>query len=652
MEQKSTVKHSFISTLLIGITLCLLVLPFDNVKAGPPEPTSSPTTDIVTSLQPFQSPEAETCQSDSCLLKDATPPSEVDEHPISALDTRTFYAIADATVLQGYPSVNLGDTTDMWAGYDVCLSPYGKIARSLIRFDVSTLPANMCIQEATLRVRLVSSCDYAGASRTIRTYRITSSWSESSVTWNNKPGYGSAYGSKSIVHGAWNWYSFDVTDLVKAWYDGTYTNHGIMLRGPETLGWRGFGTREWSSYKPQLIVDYDLDSTPPSGSIVINGGDTYATSTSVNLTLSASDAVCGVAKMRFSNNGSSWSTWQSYTTSKTWTLTSDNGTKTVYVQYQDHAGNTSSSYNDTIILDTAAPTGSIVINSGDTYATSTLVNLTLSASDAESGVSEMRFSNNGYSWSAWEPYATDKAWTLTSSDGTKTVYVRYQDNAGNTSSSYNDTIVLDTATPTGSIVINGGDTYATSTSVGLTLSANDAGSGVSEMCFSNNGSSWSTWESYATSKTWTVTSGDGTKTVYVRYQDNVGNISPSYNDTITLDTTAPSSSASSPASTSVPSFNVTWSGTDGLSGIATYDVQYRVGSSGTWTTWLPGTSGTSAVFGPTSPVVVENGETYYFRVRARDNAGNLEAYPGNDGDTSTIAELQFKIYLPFMSSDA
>jgi hypothetical protein len=558
MEQKLMVKYSFISTLLAVIVLHLLGPPFDNVNASPPEPTPSSPTDVVTWLQPYQSSDAEPSQSDGCLLEKVPLSPEVGEHPINALDTRTFYAIQDATVLEGYPNVNLGSAADMLAGYDVCLDPYGEIARALVRFDIASLPSQACIEEATLKIHLVTSCDYPDSIRTIRTYRITENWSESSVTWNNRPDYGEAYGSESIEHGAWDWYDFDVTDLVKAWHDGTYTNHGIMLRGPEVIGWRGFGTREWSSYRPRLIVDYDLDTTPPSGSIVINGGDTYATSTSVNLTLSASDAVCGVAKMRFSNSGSSWSTWESYATSKTWTLTSGDGTKTVYVQYQDHAGNISSSYSDTIVLDIAAPTGSIAIN--------------------------------------------------------------------------------------------GGDTYATSTSVGLTLSASDAGSGVSKMCFSSNGSSWSTWESYATSKTWTVTSGDGTKTVYVRYQDNVGNISPSYNDTITLDTTAPSSSASSPASTSVPSFNVTWSGTDGLSGIATYDVQYRVGSSGTWTTWLPGTSGTSAVFGPTSPVVIENGETYYFRVRARDNAGNLEDY--SDGDTSTVAELLFKIYLPFMSSDA
>ncbi len=319
------------------------------------------------------------------------------------------------------------------------------------------------------------------------------------------------------------------------------------------------------------------------------------------------------------------------------------------VQARDNAGNSASSWQTlfTFRYDASPPTGSITVNGGDTYATSTSVALTLSASDTGSGIDQMRFSNNGTSWSGWEPYAPGKSWTLTSGDGPKTVYVQYRDIAENVSSTYSDGIFLDTLAPTGSILINGGDTYASSTSVTLALSASDSGSGVAEMRFSNNGTSWGGWESYSTSKSWTLPSGDGSKDVYVQYRDHVGMVSSSYSDGIFLDTVAPSSSCASPASTIDLAFTVTWSGSDGPgSGIASYDVQYRVGSGGAWTPWLTGATDTSAIFGPDTPVPVFREVTYYFRVRAWDHAGNLEAYPGGDGDTSTYVEMVYYIYVP------
>lgn len=63
------------------------------------------------------------------------------------------------------------------------------------------------------------------------------------------------------------------------------------------------------------------------------------------------------------------------------------------------------------------------------------------------------------------------------------------------------------------------------------------------------------------------------------------------------------------------SFTVRWTGTD-ASGIKCYDVQYRIGASGTWTNWLSGTTATWATFSG------QNGTTYYFRCRATDNANN------------------------------
>ncbi len=104
---------------------------------------------------------------------------------------------------------------------------------------------------------------------------------------------------------------------------------------------------------------------------------------------------------------------------------------------------------------------------------------------------------------------------------------------------------------------------------------------------------------------------------------------PDIPDASTLvDVSPPSSVASSPRYTTDPSFTVTWSGSDAGAGIASYDVQVRDGG-GPWVDWLSGTTDTSAVFSG------QVGHTYYFQCRARDNADNLEAYPGGAGDTQT-----------------
>ena len=64
-------------------------------------------------------------------------------------------------------------------------------------------------------------------------------------------------------------------------------------------------------------------------SFVINNDDPSTTTQEVNLTIDASGAI----NMRFSNDGSNRSTWESYTTSKSWTLSSGAGSKTVYAEF-------------------------------------------------------------------------------------------------------------------------------------------------------------------------------------------------------------------------------------------------------------------------------------------------------------------------------
>jgi len=98
-----------------------------------------------------------------------------------------------------------------------------------------------------------------------------------------------------------------------------------------------------------------LDS-PPQGTIVINGGDDYTNSSSVNLTLYAWDTESGVAEMQFSNNGIDWSTPEVYAASKAWALSAGDGEKTVYAKFKDIVGRWSGAITDTIILSNTVTT--------------------------------------------------------------------------------------------------------------------------------------------------------------------------------------------------------------------------------------------------------------------------------------------------------
>ena len=100
--------------------------------------------------------------------------------------------------------------------------------------------------------------------------------------------------------------------------------------------------------------------------------------------------------------------------------------------------------------DPTAPSGSVVIDGGAAITDASVVTLGLAASDPAAfttGLTHMRFSNDGTTWSALQPYATTAAWTLSAGNGTKTVWVQYADGIGNLSAPASDTIVLDTKAP-------------------------------------------------------------------------------------------------------------------------------------------------------------------------------------------------------------
>jgi hypothetical protein len=196
--------------------------------------------------------------------------SQIDSASVLTTGVNTFYAMADTQALQGYPTMNYGINSTMRAGYNVCSGEMQGVDRSLVRFDLSHVPPGTTINSARLYLYFCWSCGYSGQSLPITPYQVVGNWQEEGVTWNTQPYFGGSYGSVYILHGAWGWYSFDVTGLVRSWVNGT-SNYGIMLRGPETAtGWRGFYTKGAGRYiyGPRLVVDLVLP--PPTLSAATN----------------------------------------------------------------------------------------------------------------------------------------------------------------------------------------------------------------------------------------------------------------------------------------------------------------------------------------------------------------------------------------------
>ena len=112
-----------------------------------------------------------------------------------------------------------------------------------------------------------------------------------------------------------------------------------------------------------------VDTSAPSGTVRINDIAAGTASPTVTVKLLGRDDVSGVTQVRLSNNGSAWSTPQSYTgsgstaqaiswdvTNPTFGGTSADGTKTVYAQFRDATGKWSASESDTILLDRGGAT--------------------------------------------------------------------------------------------------------------------------------------------------------------------------------------------------------------------------------------------------------------------------------------------------------
>jgi hypothetical protein len=271
-----------------------------------------------------------------------------------------------------------------------------------------------------------------------------------------------------------------------------------------------------------------------------------------------------------------------------------------------------------------ATPSSVSITSPINGATVTGSAVTVSANASDNiGVAGVQFLLDGANLGSQDtssPYST--SWnSKNSSNGSHTVSARARDAVGNTTVSNPVNVIVDNQSPSGTVLIDNNAAATNTRSATLTLSATDTQGAVTQMRFSNSGSSYSTPQTYATSTAWTLTSGDGTKTVYAEFKDMAGNWSSAKTDTIIMDTTAPNISNQNTNSISSSGATITWTTNEPTTSQVNYGTTTNYGKNTTLNLTLV-ISHSVILTGLTSHT------TYDYRVRSKDAAGN-EKVSGN-----------------------
>ena len=304
------------------------------------------------------------------------------------------------------------------------------------------------------------------------------------------------------------------------------------------------------------------DTTAPTTPVVTDDGAYTRSTTKLHASWSSADPESGIRQYQYqvrmdSPSGVVLVDWTSTGTATSVTrarLRLQQGRSYFFgVKAKNGAGRSSAvGFSDGIRVDTTAPSPVSVTDDGATTSSLTSLHATWSASsDPESGIMQYEYlirqdSPSGTIIVNWTEVGLATEVTragLSLLNGT--IYfigVRARNGALlYASPRYSDGLLVqtDTTPPTGSVSIDGDAAYATTTAVTLTLSATDDSGTVSQMQCSNDGTTYSTPEAYATTKSWTLASGDGLKRVSVKFSDPSGNWSSPVSDAITLDTRAP-----------------------------------------------------------------------------------------------------------------
>lgn len=200
----------------------------------------------------------------------------------------TLTAMADALVQSNQPDNNFG------AAANLETKPMSNAINSFIRFDLSSIPPNALITCAELQLYQISA---ANNGQNITIHRVTASWTEAQVTWNERQ-TGTAWATPggqidpasvaSFLPNTTN-HQVNVTSLAQFWLANPGLNYGLLFQAQDTgnNALITYASRENGvNPPPRLALEYIPTLT--INDVTVTEGNSGLTNATFTVTLSPS----------------------------------------------------------------------------------------------------------------------------------------------------------------------------------------------------------------------------------------------------------------------------------------------------------------------------------------------------------------------------
>lgn len=141
----------------------------------------------------------------------------------------------------------------------------GKCYRSLLLFDLSSLPQYLPISNVTMQLYM-SEHQSEHLTDCVEVYQVVEKYDPVKVMWRHHPLIAERPLGRARLQKKGMPVTFSITALAEEWYNGEQANFGVLLKARDELssGLTGFCSREWddSRYWPMLEFDYVQPEKP------------------------------------------------------------------------------------------------------------------------------------------------------------------------------------------------------------------------------------------------------------------------------------------------------------------------------------------------------------------------------------------------------